>query len=741
MIENARAIISFRSEWLASTGGTGSGDLDDVVQRGPDGLPALPMSSLRGVLRESAQRLADAGAGGWSQDTVRTLFGKRSSETSGEKQQDPGALLFPGDARLDFSERNAFKAAGHEVRSSLFIRLQSTAIDPKTGTAAARTLRAAETAVPMMLQGGILLDRSRVEAFGETANVVPEDWVTLLDIAAAWILALGKGKADGLGRVMVRIEHATAEAEEPPDDLKTSAFQSRRLIVGLTQTEKAAFSERSATEGAHETRLCVPGSALLGWAAREYAKYTTPDLIFHSSAVRFGDGRPVTRDGEVLWRMPGVIRAPKGVKSDDSARLDLTKVVLRELPNDSAQFEKVEAKLVTNSGRMSELRAPVALRTAMLDGRPQTGLLFGYKSLLATPDECVRYVAVIEADDAAINDADWGKLRGAFDGTDLLLGRAAGAGQGGCFRSELVNDVAVYNPPPPPKAGRVVVWALSDLALLNPHGDPDLAPGPEALDLCATGKGRLIAKESAITTRRYAPWRAHLAARDVEHCVIEAGSVLVFKIDVPSRAWPAVVGLHRELGLGRIAINPPMMRNLTRDGSETAVTPAEKPAVVWDPSTWAAAAPAGAPAANPPLFAWAQSRIVARHDYDAVVELFQSEWEPDLKSLYADDPAGAGPSRSHWRNAADAGASDMAALRRALFEGGQPVCGVEGQPTRVGDWGKSGWPARSAAPITFRQWLADKLKPDMPLRRARELLRLAAERCGAIAGRTREGVR
>jgi CRISPR-associated protein Csx10 len=764
MIESARAIISFRSDWLASTGGTGSGDLDEVVQRGSNGLPVLPMSSLRGVLRESAGRLAAIGAGGWSEAAVEILFGKRSNQEpgqqeqdgatekpyAGEKEQDPGVLLFPGDARLRPAERAAFAAEqGREARNALFARLQSTAIDPDTGTAAARTLRAAETAVPMTLEGKILLDRTRIETLGqEAASAIPKNWVELLDAAAAWTLALGKGKADGLGRVTIAIETAPDKVPAAAHGRQDGAADARRLVVAITQTEKAAFSVRSASEGTHDTRLCVPGSAMLGWAAREYASYDSPYDVFHSGAVRFGDGRPVTGQGEALWPMPAVIRQPKGSKSAKSGQLDPAKAVLRELPNSGVQFEKIGAKLVTISGCTGELRAPAALRTAMRDGRPQTGLLFGYRSLLAAPDDCQRYVAVIEADQSAISDHDWALLRAAFDGKDLLLGRAAGAGQGGCFRCEILPDCDLYGSASPPASAptskRVVVWALSDIALLNEYGDPDLAPGPQTLGM---DKGHLLKKESAINTRRYAPWRAHLAARDVDHCVIEAGSVLVFEVEKPNTSWPSVVGLHRELGLGRVAINPSMLRHLLEDDdSRTAVTPDRTPKVVWDPATWTEETPE--PNGEAKLFAWAQSRVRSREAYGAVIRIFQTRWESELASLYAAEPAGEGPSRKQWRDAADAPAQDIAGLRRALFEGDSPVCGKAGQATRISDWGKNGWPV-GAEPTTFRQWLGAKLaaeatldqqgQPDA-LGQARQLLRLAADGCNALA-KAREGTR
>lgn len=63
--------LSFRSSWLSGTGG-GRGRHRDAA-----GLPAMPMSQVKGTLRETAERLAAGGRAGWSDDLVQRLFGAR----------------------------------------------------------------------------------------------------------------------------------------------------------------------------------------------------------------------------------------------------------------------------------------------------------------------------------------------------------------------------------------------------------------------------------------------------------------------------------------------------------------------------------------------------------------------------------------------------------------------------------------------------------------------------------------
>ncbi len=746
MNQRALVTITFTGSWIASTGGTAGGDMDDLVQRDADGLPVVPMSSVRGVLREAAKRLADLNAHGWDETTLTTLFGAPgaapdaavtspsggAATKAAKKSRDsyPGLLVFPGEARLAAAEREKFAAdtaAKGAAKAELFARRSSTAISDETGTALARTLRAIETSAPMTLSGIIELDPSR------DATPAPTGWIEKLNVAAAWTLAIGKGKNDGLGRVLLTIaaideSKQTAQTESGSTAGQGQASAARRLVIGLEQTEKATFSLRSATEGVHDTRTCIPGSALLGWAAADYDRYEEPSDVFHSGKVRFGDARPLTPAGEVLWPMPQVVRELKheggGVKDDGKLSSDAT---VRD-PKDGEQRERVKPPLVSRSGLTAYPDTKFALRTAMENGRPATGQLFGYKSLVAAPGRTRRYVAVIEADGDITAD-DWNRIRAAFDGRELLLGRARASGQGGIFFSTVLNDPPIFPAPPQPQLGRVVVWALSDLALTDEWGEAALSPGPALLGL---GTGKLLANKSAIAHRRYAPWRSHLWLRDVEHTVIEAGGVLVFDIgelvlkkgekDAPVTAWPAVVGQHRELGLGRIWINPPLLKNLRDDTGKFSVAldnlgPPE--AISWTSRM----APSGT-SVETPLFAWAKERQTSRRSRSAVLTRFRSDWLPELTRFYQADPIEDSPSRSQWNDVVKLAsplveANDIRALLTKFADGLNQI--AKGR-----EWQKSAWLPKSDQPVRLRDWLTEELgKGD--IHAARGLLKLSAD--------------
>ena len=106
------------------------------------------------------------------------------------------------------------------------------------------------------------------------------------------------------------------------------------------------------------------------------------------------------------------------------------------------------------------------------------------------------------------------------------------------------------------------VWLLSDVALVDRFGQAALIPAAAMLGL--PEGGIFQPQDSAIATRRYAPWNGALKARDIERQVIAAGSVLTFFYKGGAPEWdanrPAVAGLWQEAGLGRLWIDPPLLR-------------------------------------------------------------------------------------------------------------------------------------------------------------------------------------
>lgn len=330
-------------------------------------------------------------------------------------------------------------------------------------------------------------------------------------------------------------------------------MSARTLLLDLVPTEPAVFSRTAATAGGHRTHHHPTGAALLGWAARRlwatFGEARAPD-IFLSGRVRFSDGVACI-DGVPLFAQPAILLEPKHGGGD----VCLGRAAFEKKYNPDPNGKRIQADrpslgLVALDGRHAArptLRQ--RLRTATEGGRAKTGALFGYQAVEPAGQT---FRATIEADANALSDSEWDTLAGAFKGT-LFLGRSAANGYGGAYRATR----APASPWPDGFRGQAAllrVWFLSDTVLADEWGNPRTAPVPA--DFGLDEGWRVTGSESAVTARRVWPWNRVLGCRDLELPVIEAGSVVTFERPAGPVAVhvPAVVGLHRERGFGRIAV-------------------------------------------------------------------------------------------------------------------------------------------------------------------------------------------
>ena len=191
MTTHAILRIQFTGFWVAGTGTSRGRHVDVVAHRDRDELPAMPMSQVKGQLRETGARLAAGRSAGWTSTRLETLFGTRTrprTDQMGSEDTNAGSLAFRGEARLP----DAIRAALRADRERLFRRLAATRIDDN-GVAEDKTLRAIEAVVPLTLEGAVV--------WIGTAPP-PKDWVHWLDEICAATLAFGKLKTDGYGRAI-----------------------------------------------------------------------------------------------------------------------------------------------------------------------------------------------------------------------------------------------------------------------------------------------------------------------------------------------------------------------------------------------------------------------------------------------------------------------------------------------------------------------------------------------------------
>lgn len=546
--KRARITIEFAAYWMSGFGGGRGRHLDASCLREAAGFPAMPLTQIKGTLRESAERLADENIGGWTPGLVDALFGPRTED---ENDYGFAALAFNGTARMSPADKALFQAGPKK----LYRRIAATSVNDQ-GVAKDQTLRFIEAAVPVSIHGLIEWHSTKEPDI---------DWVSLIDIAAANSLAFGKGKNDGYGRAIasiIGVEAASGHDNTP--ELDPGLIKSKEVRLVLRQKRPAIFSERAATEGAHRTLRAPTGAALLGWCAANgaYGDFGTSAFkVFHTGDIRFGNAAPIGENGEVQVPFPRNLFAPKGSKVDDENR-KLNSQVVRVGPpppgtDDGTQFEVAKGEYYRISTKQApKLKPGQRLRTATREGRAARSQLFGYQHI--DESELPLFAAPL-ARSANIDDADWTRILETFHGQTLRIGRAKSTGYGGEYECRVV----AANLKPAYKSAtisdRIVILALSDIALSDAFGQPVAMPA--AWQLGMSGDWTLDTRNSAISLRRYAPWNGQLRSRDVEHQVIEAGSVLVFRLDAGGNSGNnsnglSIVGTLREVGCGRIWVNP-----------------------------------------------------------------------------------------------------------------------------------------------------------------------------------------
>ena len=183
--------IEIRSDWHPGTGRGSGFHLDAVTYEGPDGLPRLPGRTLKGLLRDALYR---AEAWGWPDvpaGSTKALFGARTDQD----RETTAGLLRVADATLP-TEVAAYLTTeeGKALIPGLYRDRFSTAIDPKTGVAAGRSLRGMRVVVPLTLFAPV----------AEIPGVAPvPDWRKRLGAALPLIDAVGAKRTRGLGRAVL----------------------------------------------------------------------------------------------------------------------------------------------------------------------------------------------------------------------------------------------------------------------------------------------------------------------------------------------------------------------------------------------------------------------------------------------------------------------------------------------------------------------------------------------------------
>lgn len=433
--------------------------------------------------------------------------------------------------------------------------------------------------------------------------------------------------------------------------------------------DDVVFSADAATTGGHRALDHVPGAALLGWAAGILHATLSPEEawdVFHSGRVRFGNGYPLLADGAVAYPAPLSFHAPKGMSG--AAR----EAALRNLPVGSfapgVQPQQLRGGFRTEQGQPVSTRSAYRLKTAINPdtGRAAEAQLFGYTALERDQVFMARVDIDTDVDPDLLE-----RVKMAFAGRELRLGRSR-AGEYGAARARITDLPDLPAVRSTDEGGEAVtVWALSDLRLTDRFGQPTFCPDPVMFGLQGYAFDEL---GSFLQTRDYAVFNAALGGHETAGFYIQRGSVMRFRRTdagsariLNSYGW---AGLSQERGQGLYIINPLLLE-------------ADRlPATAMDPVVLPALTNAATMTADQHLYLATVRSWVGRTDNP--VQDWALRKADELERLYGaarswaglEPGALVGPSASQWGTVFETArqASDIDRLKRALFEGKNPVC-------------------------------------------------------------------
>ncbi len=448
----------------------------------------------------------------------------------------------------------------------------------------------------------------------------------------------------------------------------------KRQALKIELLDDCVFSATPATEGGHESLDRVPGATLLGAAASQlYAELKQNDAFtaFHSGQLRFGDGLPW--DGRSIgWPVPRCWHFPKTEEVSDKDYLkpeNLYNFAMQQkpkLPND-LQPKQLRDGYVHADGLHSKPAHSLRLKTAINPetGRANEGQLFGYDAL----HRGQVFISLLEADDG-VDEALFKQVVTALDG-EVLLGRSRSAEYG---RATVTLGDLPDMPRPVTANGQILtLWLLSDLALIDAHGQPMLQPDGAALGL---PEAQVQWENSFLRGRRYSPWNAARHGYDRERLVLEAGGVITLKLNGISREQAVAVlekgvGCYREAGLGRLWIDPPLLAGEQPEFAKHDES-GSKTEIVAEP--------------RHPLVKWLKAAAGISWKQEA------EQWARAFEKTYLDvlnasrrlhgipEQVSFGPSRSQWGTVLEKAKSATGdALHRRLFDGGDAVIKPKGE--------------------------------------------------------------
>lgn len=334
----------------------------------------------------------------------------------------------------------------------------------------------------------------------------------------------------------------------------------RSALLEITALEPLIMTSEPATEGAPATLDYIPGAILLGLAAQSsYDTMGDPFRVFHSGAVRFGCGLPLSpRDGAAGTPAPfslHVEKPGKFTKDGGALTAEVTDLSADKRKTETL-YQQFRGGWITRERRRFDIEIDGGLKTAIefKTGMAAESQLYGYAAIRAG----ARFLARLE-DDGAVEgaaEADFEQALAALLGKRRIgRSRRTEFGKVEITLREGRDPLAEALVSGAPRDGYIALYAITDIHLPN---DPITGE----LDLLLGDAATTVAAHTFARARRYSPFNGAWKRRGVERTVLAAGSVIAVKNADPAKLAAALShgwGLDRELGLGRVAQDPKLL--------------------------------------------------------------------------------------------------------------------------------------------------------------------------------------
>lgn len=442
-----------------------------------------------------------------------------------------------------------------------------------------------------------------------------------------------------------------------------------RLFYTLTNLDPLVLSQTSATTNNHLGLDYIPGSAILGALATRFYAQGSSELgfeLFQSGACQFGPAYPLYQHGEaekaeIALPIPSAWHTEK--HKDTILHNHIASDFLRD---DNIQYTQCRSGFIAHNNQAVNLKKGLTTRTALDDSgqRAADGQLFTYTTLLPNQQFGGWIQATTEEQLTLLKE---------LLTQELFLGRS---------RSSEFGRVRIAIPKQQPTLStpqnlgdKLVIWCLNDVALLDHHGQPTLAPN--ASHIHPELQGELMPAATFVRHHKVRRFNRARGGFDTERQLITRGSVLSFQLhtaasqETLNQIASHGIGVERQHGLGWIAINPTWAEQARPEQQALF-----EPIYLEPPKTQTVAA-----AKHSSLIQWVQQK---EQTHSAEQQQQQFAYDKAQTIVHAYESARsynniaqshqAGPSRSQWQRLNELIKNQPDGWEQQAFEGEAAIC-------------------------------------------------------------------